>query len=81
MSKLIHVMLDDAAQVSPMPLVEAPEERIAEIEEDEDIFAGTAQGHALAAAVTMLVAIPPSVPLNDEEAADSVFEEQQDSNH
>ena len=86
--KLIRIMLDDAAQTGPMPLVEAPmKERIAEIEEDEDIFAEALHKERVENAATVADYVGGDTasfrPLKlDEEAADEdVFEEQQDSNH
>lgn len=86
--KLIRIMLDDAAQTSSMPLVEAPmKERIAEIEEDEDIFAEALHKERVENAATVADYVGGDTasfrPLKlDEEAADEdVFEEQQDSNH
>ena len=81
-------MLDDAAQTGSMPLVEAPmKERIAEIEEDEDIFAEALHKERVENAATVADYVGGDTasfrPLKlDEEAADEdVFEEQQDSNH
>lgn len=86
--KLTRIMLDDAAQTGPMPLVEAPmKERIAEIEEDEDIFAEALHKERVENAATVADYVGGDTasfrPLKlDEEAADEdVFEEQQDSNH
>ena len=86
--KLIRIMLDDAAQTSSIPLVEAPmKERIAEIEEDEDIFAEALHKERVENAATVADYVGGDTasfrPLKlDEEAADEdVFEEQQDSNH
>ena len=86
--KLIRIMLDDAAQTGPMPLVEAPmKERIAEIEEDEDIFAEALHKERVENAATVADYVGGDTasfrPLKlDEEAADEdVFEEQQDSNN
>ena len=86
--KLTRITLDDAAQTGPMPLVEAPmKERIAEIEEDEDIFAEALHKERVENAATVADYVGGDTasfrPLKlDEEAADEdVFEEQQDSNH
>ena len=86
--KLIRIMLDDAAQTGSMPLVEAPmKERIAEIEEDEDIFAEALHKERVENAATVADYVGGDTasfrPLKlDEEAADEdVFEEQQNSNH
>ena len=86
--KLTCIMLDDAAQTGSMPLVEAPmKERIAEIEEDEDIFAEALHKERVENAATVADYVGGDTasfrPLKlDEEAADEdVFEEQQDSNH
>ena len=86
--KLTRIMLDDAAQTGSMPLVEAPmKERIAEIEEDEDIFAEALHKERVENAATVADYVGGDTasfrPLKlDEEAADEdVFEEQQDSNH
>ena len=86
--KLTRIMLDDAAQTGPMPLVEAPmKERIAEIEEDEDIFAEALHKERVENAATVADYVGGDTasfrPLKlDEEAADEdVFEEQQDSNN
>lgn len=86
--KLTRIMLEDAAQTGSMPLVEAPmKERIAEIEEDEDIFAEALHKERVENAATVADYVGGDTasfrPLKlDEEAADEdVFEEQQDSNH
>lgn len=86
--KLTRIMLDDAAQTGSMPLVEAPmKERIAEIEEDEDIFAEALHKERVENAATVADYVGGDTasfrPLKlDEEADDEdVFEEQQDSNH
>ena len=86
--KLTRITLDDAAQTGSMPLVEAPvKERIAEIEEDEDIFAEALHKERVENAATVADYVGGDTasfrPLKlDEEAADEdVFEEQQDSNH
>ena len=86
--KLIRIMLDDAAQTGPMPLVEAPmKERIAEIEEDEDIFAEALHKERVENAATVAdyvggdTASFRPLKLDEEEADEDVFEEQQDSNH
>ena len=86
--KLTRITLDDAAQTGSMPLVEAPmKERIAEIEEDEDIFAEALHKERVENAATVADYVGGDTasfrPLKlDEEAADEdVFEEQQDTNH
>ena len=86
--KLTRITLDDTAQTGSMPLVEAPmKERIAEIEEDEDIFAEALHKERVENAATVADYVGGDTasfrPLKlDEEAADEdVFEEQQDSNH
>ena len=86
--KLTRITLDDAAQTGSMPLVEAPmKERIAEIEEDEDIFAEALHKERVENAATVADYVGGDTasfrPLKlDEEAADEdVFEEQQDSNN
>ena len=86
--KLTRIMLDDAAQTGSMPLVEAPmKERIAEIEEDEDIFAEALHKERVENAATVADYVGGDTasfrPLKlDEEAADEdVFEDQQDINH
>ena len=86
--KLTRITLDDAAQTGSMPLVEAPmKERIAEIEEDEDIFAEALHKERVENAATVADYVGGDTasfrPLKlDEEAADEdVFEEQQDCNH
>lgn len=86
--KLIRIMLDDAAQTGSMPLVEAPmKERIAEIEEDEDIFAEALHKERVENAATVAdyvggdTASFRPLKLDEEDADEDVFEEQQDSNH
>jgi len=86
--KLTRITLDDAAQTGSMPLVEAPmKERIAEIEEDEDIFAEALHKERVENAATVADYVGGDTasfrPLKlDEEAADEdVFEDQQDINH
>ena len=86
--KLTRIMLDDAAQTGSMPLVEAPmKERIAEIEEDEDIFAEALHKERVENAATVAdyvggdTASFRPLKLDEEEADEDVFEEQQDTNH
>ncbi|MDU5217485.1 MAG: KUP/HAK/KT family potassium transporter [Atopobium sp.] len=86
--KLTRITLDDAAQTGSMPLVEAPmKERIAEIEEDEDIFAEALHKERVENAATVAdyvggdTASFRPLKLDEEEADEDVFEEQQDSNH
>lgn len=86
--KLTRITLDDAAQTGSMPLVEAPmKERIAEIEEDEDIFAEALHKERVenAATVTDYVGGDTAsfrpLKLDEEEVDEDVFEEQQDTNH
>lgn len=86
--KLTRITLDDAAQTGSMPLVEAPmKERIAEIEEDEDIFAEALHKERVENAATVAdyvggdTASFRPLKLDEEEADEDVFEEQQDSNN
>ena len=86
--KLTRITLDDAAQTGSMPLVEAPmKERIAEIEEDEDIFAEALHKERVENAATVAdyvggdTASFRPLKLDEEEADEDVFEEQQDSIH
>ena len=86
--KLTRITLDDAAQTGSMPLIEAPmKERIAEIEEDEDIFAEALHKERVENAATVAdyvggdTASFRPLKLDEEEADEDVFEEQQDSNH
>lgn len=86
--KLTRIMLEDAAQTGSMPLVEAPmKERIAEIEEDEDIFAEALHKERVENAATVAdyvggdTASFRPLKLDEEDADEDVFEEQQDSNH
>ena len=85
--KLTRITLDDAAQTGSMPLVEAPmKERIAEIEEDEDIFAEALHKERVENAATVAdyvggdTASFRPLKLDEEEVDEDVFEEQQDSN-
>ena len=86
--KLTRIMLEDAAQTDSMPLVEAPmKERIAEIEEDEDIFAEALHKERVENAATVAdyvggdTASFRPLKLDEEEADEDVFEEQQNINH
>ena len=86
--KLTRITLDDAAQTGSMPLVEAPmKERIAEIEEDEDIFAEALHKERVENAATVAdyvggdTASFRPLKLDEEEIDEDVFEEQHDSNH
>ena len=86
--KLTRITLDDAAQTGSMPLVEAPmKERIAEIEEDEDIFAEALHKERVENAATVAdyvggdTASFRPLKLDEEEVDEDVFEEQQDTNH
>ena len=86
--KLTRITLDDAAQTGSMPLVEAPmKERIAEIEEDEDIFAEALHKERVENAATVAdyvggdTASFRPLKLDEEEADEDVFEEQQNINH
>ena len=86
--KLTRITLDDAAQTGSMPLVEAPmKERIAEIEEDEDIFAEALHKERVENAATVAdyvggdTASFRPLKLDEEEVDEDVFEEQQDINH
>ncbi len=86
--KLTRITLDDAAQTGSMPLVEAPmKERIAEIEEDEDIFAEALHKERVENAATVAdyvggdTASFRPLKLDEEEVDEDVFEEQHDSNH
>ena len=86
--KLTRITLDDAAQTGSMPLVEAPmKERIAEIEEDEDIFAEALHKERVENAATVAdyvggdTASFRPLKLDEEEVDEDVFEDQQDSNH
>lgn len=86
--KLTRIMLEDAAQTGSMPLVEAPmKERIAQIEEDEDIFAEALHKERVENAATVAdyvggdTASFRPLKLDEEDADEDVFEEQQDSNH
>lgn len=86
--KLTRIMLEDAAQTGSIPLVEAPmKERIAQIEEDEDIFAEALHKERVENAATVAdyvggdTASFRPLKLDEEDADEDVFEEQQDSNH
>lgn len=86
--KLTRITLDDAAQTGSMPLVEAPmKERIAEIEEDEDIFAEALHKERVENAATVAdyvggdTASFRPLKLDEEEVDEDVFEEQQNINH
>lgn len=86
--KLTRITLDDASQTGSMPLVEAPmKERIAEIEEDEDIFAEALHKERVENAATVAdyvggdTASFRPLKLDEEEVDEDVFEEQQDTNH
>ena len=86
--KLTRITLDDAAQTGSMPLVEAPmKERIAEIEEDEDIFAEALHKERVENAATVAdyvggdTASFRPLKLDEEEVDEDVLEEQQDTNH
>lgn len=86
--KLTRITLDDAAQTGSMPLVEAPmKERIAEIEEDEDIFAEALHKERVENAATVAdyvggdTASFRPLKLDEEEVDEDAFEEQQDINH
>ena len=86
--KLTRITLDDAAQTGSMPLVEAPmKERIAEIEEDEDIFAEALHKERVENAATVAdyvggdTASFRPLKLDEEQVDEDIFEEQQDSNH
>lgn len=86
--KLTRIMIDDAAQTGSIPLVEAPmKERIAEIEEDEDIFAEALHKERVENAATVAdyvggdTASFRPLKLDEEEVDEDVFEEQHDSNH
>lgn len=86
--KLTRITLDDAAQTGSMPLVEAPmKERIAEIEEDEDIFAEALHKERVENAATVAdyvggdTASFRPLKLDEEEVDEDVFEDQQDINH
>lgn len=86
--KLTRITLDDTAQTGSMPLVEAPmKERIAEIEEDEDIFAEALHKERVENAATVAdyvggdTASFRPLKLDEEEVDQDVFEEQQDINH
>ena len=86
--KLTRIMLEDAAQTGSIPLVEAPmKERIAEIEEDEDIFAEALHKERVENAATVAdyvggdTASFRPLKLDEEEVDEDVFEEQQDINH
>ena len=86
--KLTRITLDDAAQTGSMPLVEAPmKERIAEIEEDEDIFAEALHKERVENAATVAdyvggdTASFRPLKLDEEEVDEDIFEEQQDTNH
>ena len=86
--KLTRITLDDAAQTGSMPLVEAPmKERIAEIEEDEDIFAEALHKERVENAATVAdyvggdTASFRPLKLDEEQVDEDVFEEQQDSNN
>ena len=86
--KLTRITLDDAAQTGSMPLVEAPmKERIAEIEEDEDIFAEALHKERVENAATVAdyvggdTASFRPLKLDEEEVDEDVFEDQQDTNH
>ena len=86
--KLTRIMIDEAAQTGSIPLVEAPmKERIAEIEEDEDIFAEALHKERVENAATVAdyvggdTASFRPLKLDEEEVDEDVFEEQQDTNH
>ena len=86
--KLTRIMLDDVAQTGSMPLVEAPmKERIAEIEEDEDIFAEALHKERVENAATVAdyvggdTASFRPLKLDEEDVDEDVFEEQVDSDH
>ncbi len=86
--KLTRIMLEDAAQTGSIPLVEAPmKERIAQIEEDEDIFAEALHKERVENAATVAdyvggdTASFRPLKLDEEDADEDVFEEQQDINH
>ncbi len=86
--KLTRIMLEDAAQTGSIPLVEAPmKERIAEIEEDEDIFAEALHKERVENAATVAdyvggdTASFRPLKLDEEEVDEDIFEEQQDINH
>lgn len=86
--KLTRIMIDEAAQTGSMPLVEAPmKERIAEIEEDEDIFAEALHKERVENAATVAdyvggdTASFRPLKLDEEEVDEDVFEEQQNINH
>ena len=86
--KLTRIMIDEAAQTGSMPLVEAPmKERIAEIEEDEDIFAEALHKERVENAATVAdyvggdTASFRPLKLDEEEVDEDVFEEQKDINH
>ncbi len=86
--KLTRIMIDEAAQTGSIPLVEAPmKERIAEIEEDEDIFAEALHKERVENAATVAdyvggdTASFRPLKLDEEEVDEDVFEEQQDINH
>ena len=86
--KLTRIMLDDVAQTGSMPLVEAPmKERIAEIEEDEDIFAEALHKERVENAATVAdyvggdTASFRPLKLDEEDVDEDVFEEQVDGDH
>lgn len=86
--KLTRIVLDDASQTGSMPLVGAPmKERIAEIEEDEDIFAEALHKERIENAATVADYVGGDtasflpLKLDEENADEDVFEEQIDNNH
>lgn len=86
--KLTRIVLDDASQTGSMPLVGAPmKERIAEIEEDEDIFAEALHKERIENAATVADYVGGDtasflpLKLDEENADEDVFEEQIDDNH
>lgn len=86
--KLTRIVLDSASQTGSMPLVGAPmKERIAEIEEDEDIFAEALHKERIENAATVADYVGGDtasflpLKLDEENADEDVFEEQTDDNH
>lgn len=86
--KLTRIVLDGASQTGSMPLVGAPmKERIAEIEEDEDIFAEALHKERIENAATVADYVGGDtasflpLKLDEENADEDVFEEQTDDNH
>ena len=86
--KLTRIVLDGASQTGSMPLVGAPmKERIAEIEEDEDIFAEALHKERTENAATVADYVGGDtasflpLKLDEENAVEDVFEEQTDDNH